>query len=210
MSEAAIDSETAEASFPSFSSQLPVTAEAVRFARDWHRGQQRASDEAPFVLHPLEVGVLLHNCGAPDEVVAAGVLHDVIEDTSASLPEIRHRFGAHVEGLVAAVTEDPAIEPEDERKAALRRQVQTAGHDAAMIFAADKVSKVRELRTRIANAHHAGEPLPEDAPEKLARYDAGLEMVEHVLPAHPLVRQLRFELEALHALPPGQSTAAGG
>lgn len=210
MTESATDRPVAETSFPSFSRHLPLTAEAVRFARESHDGQQRASDEAPFVLHPLEVGILLHNTGAPDEVVAAGVLHDVIEDTGTSLPELGDRFGAHVERLVAAVTDDETIEAKDERKDALRRQVEVAGHDAATIFAADKVSKVRELRTRIANARHAGEPLPGDAQEKLTQYDADLEMVEHVLPGHPLVRQLRFELEALQALPPGQAPVPDG
>ncbi len=210
MSESATDTTAAEATFPSFSRDLPLTAEAVRFAREWHEGQQRASDDAPFVIHPLEVGVLLHNAGAPDEVVAAGVLHDVIEDTSVSLPEIGRRFGPRVQQLVGAVTDDETIEDKDARKEASRRKVQAAGHDAAMIFAADKVSKVRELRTRITNARHAGEPPPKDAQRKLAQYDAGLGMLEHVLPGHPLVGQLRFELEALRALPPGESAPAAG
>ncbi len=179
----------------------------MRFARQWHDGQQRASDEAPFVLHPLEVGVLLHNNGAPDEVVAAGVLHDVIEDTSVSRSDIGRRFGDRVRELVDAVTDDETIEDKDERKEESRRRVQAAGHDAAMIFAADKVSKVRELRTRMAAARHAGEPPPDDAERKLEHYDAGLEMLEHVLPGHPLVRQLRFELETLRALPPGEAPA---
>ncbi len=210
MSESATDTPGAEASFPSFSRNLPLTAQAVRFAREWHDGQHRASDDAPFVIHPLEVGVLLHNTGAPDEVVAAGVLHDVIEDTSVSHADIGRRFGSRVEQLVEAVTDDETIEDKDERKKAGRRKVQAAGHDAAMIFAADKISKVRELRTRITNARHAGEPSPKDAGRKLAQYDAGLEMLEQVLPGHPLVRQLRFELETLRALPPGEPAKAAG
>ena len=205
MSERATDTLVADPSFPSFTRQLPLTTEAVRFARQWHDGQQRASDEAPFVLHPLEVGVLLHNTGAPDDVVAAGVLHDVIEDTSVSLSDIGQRFGDRVRELVEAVTDDETIEDKDERKEASRRRVMAAGHDAAMIFSADKVSKVRELRTRMAAARHAGEPPPDDAEQKLKQYDAGLDMVEHVLPGHPLVRQLRFELETLRALPPGDA-----
>ncbi len=210
MSESATDTPAAEVSFPSFSRHLPVTAEAVRFAHEWHDGQQRASDDAPFVIHPLEVGVLLHNAGAPDEVVAAGVLHDVIEDTSVSLPEIGRRFGPRVQELVGAVTDDETIEDKDERKEASRRRVQAVGQDAAMIFAADKVSKVRELRTRISNARHAGQQPPKDAERKLTQYDAGLRMLEQVIPGHPLERQLRFELETLRALPPGVPQATNG
>jgi (p)ppGpp synthase/HD superfamily hydrolase len=65
-----------------------------------HGAQRRGSDEAPFILHPLEVAVMLYNAGASDEVVAAGALHDVIEDTTTLIEEIREQFGGHVAALV--------------------------------------------------------------------------------------------------------------
>jgi (p)ppGpp synthase/HD superfamily hydrolase len=194
--------------FPSFPRDFHVTNSAVRFARRFHRGQRRISDRAPFILHPLEVASLLNSCGASDEVVAAGVLHDVVENTSVGLEQISDEFGPHVASLVAAVTENPKIKSERARKAALRRQVRVAGSDAAAVFAADKLAKTRELRMRVTHARLDGEPVPADVRKKLAHYTASLRMLEQVVPGHSLVAQLRFELEAFHAFPPGRALRA--
>jgi (p)ppGpp synthase/HD superfamily hydrolase len=194
--------------FPRFSRDYQLTNSAVEFARRFHRGQRRVSDRAPFILHPLEVASLLYTCGASDEVVAAGVLHDVVENTSVGVEQIDGEFGARVAGLVAALTENAAIKSERARKAALRRQVRGAGSDAAAIFAADKLAKVRELRTRVTHARLDGTPEPADVRKKLTHYQASLKMLEQVLAGHSLVAQLRFELEAFHAFPPGRALRA--
>jgi (p)ppGpp synthase/HD superfamily hydrolase len=196
--------ETTGNGVPTFSRDFKLTETAVQFARRFHRGQRRDSDRAPFILHPLEVASLLYSCGASDEVVAAGVLHDVVENTSVDLEQINATFGPRIEGLVAAVTENPKIRSERARKAALRKQVRGAGADAAAIFAADKLAKLRELRTRVAHARLDGAPLPADTRKKIGHYTASLKMLEQVLAGHSLVRQLRFELEAFRAFPPGR------
>ena len=48
-----------------------------------HAGQRRQLDGAPFIEHPLEVAAILHDAGAPDHVIAAGILHDTLEKTDA-------------------------------------------------------------------------------------------------------------------------------
>src|SRR4051812_19254839 len=128
-----------------FVERSPLTRDALAFASDRHAGQTRSIDDIPFVTHPVEVACLLHEAGYSDEVVAAGVLHDVLENTDVELPELEQAFGAEVAMLVAAVSDDPSITDKAERKAALRDQVAHAGEEAAAIFAADKVSKAREL-----------------------------------------------------------------
>ncbi len=192
---------SAAARLPSFVRDLPLTRAALAYAEEMHSGQVRDSDEAAFILHPLEVAVLLHNTGSPDAVVAAGVLHDVLEDTGATAAELERRFGTDVAATVLAVSEDESIEGYQERKAALRRAVGASGPPAASVFAADKVTKVRELRTRLARS--GGSPT-EDERRKLDHYGKSLDTLERALPEHPLVRQLRFELEALDVLPPGR------
>jgi (p)ppGpp synthase/HD superfamily hydrolase len=192
-----------EGSFiPSFVDDLHLARAAVLYAEELHRGRRRESDEAPLVLHPLEVGALLHNSGHREAVVAAGILHDTVEDSDATLSEIARRFGDEVAALVGALTEDGRIEDFAERKAALRDQIAKVGPDATSIYAADKVSKVRELRARLA-----ADPLlirSNDVEQaRLEHYRASLRMLEEITPEHPMVRQLRFELEALMALPPG-------
>src|SRR5918997_257424 len=174
--------------FPSFVDDLPLTRRALEFASSRHENQRREADQAPFILHPLEVAHLLHGRGCPDHVVAAGVLHDTVEDAHVAAEELRAHFGERITTLVCSVTEPDSREPYRERKAALRASVEAAGDDAVLIYAADKVAKVRELRMTIA----AGEG--DGGPDKIEHYEASLALLERRLPLHPLVRQLRFEL----------------
>lgn len=171
---------------------------AVEFAVERHAGQLRHADRAPFVMHPIEVGALLSRTGYPDDVVAAGVLHDVLEDTDTTASELRQRFGSTVSALVQAVSEDPSISDEQERKLALRKQVALGPADAVAVFAADKVSKARELRLTLNGGAVADELVP-----KLSHYWASLRVVERRLgDGHPVVERLRAELEALATVSP--------
>jgi (p)ppGpp synthase/HD superfamily hydrolase len=179
-----------------FVERSPLTRDALAYADEHHAGQTRDLDGLPFVTHPVEVACLLHEAGYQDEVVAAGVLHDVLEDTDAERSDLESRFGNRVADLVQAVTDDPTIADDAERKAALRRQVAEAGECAAVVFAADKVSKARELRVRVSRGRR------EEADcDKFDHYEASLAMLSDLIPSHDLVDQLRMELEALHALP---------
>ena len=111
-----------------------------------HAGQSREGDGAPFIVHPREVASLLCAVGAPDHLIAAGALHDVIEKTTAGASELRQRFATRIVALVLAVSEDEQIADYAARRAALRDQVAHAAEEALMLFAADKISKARELR----------------------------------------------------------------
>jgi hypothetical protein len=185
-----------------FIADLPVARAALAYAQQHHRGQRRGSDDAPFIIHPLEVAALLHNTGHPETLIVAAILHDTLEDTDAQQTDLEERFGPQVAGLVAAMTENPEIEAYEARKAALRDQIARFGKDAIAVYAADKVAKVRELR---AQAGHDPTILHGDnapARPRLDHYIESLATLEHADPRHPLVRQLRFELEALRALPP--------
>jgi (p)ppGpp synthase/HD superfamily hydrolase len=67
---------------PAFAQRLPQTEAAVAYAERLHAGQ-RQGDGTPYLLHPLEVASLLHDAGAPDHLIAAGALHDVLEKSHA-------------------------------------------------------------------------------------------------------------------------------
>jgi (p)ppGpp synthase/HD superfamily hydrolase len=181
----------------SFARDLPITREAIAFAEEHHGRQRRPADRARFVVHPLEVASYLERAGYPDRVVAAAVLHDVLEDTDAEAADLRSRFGREVCELVALVSDDPAIEDEERRKDDVRERVRRAGGYAAIVYAADKVSKVRELRMLIAQGVD-----PEQASVRIRRYRKSLEMLEQTLGATRIVELLRFELEAFERLPP--------
>lgn len=120
---------------------------ATDFAARRHAGQRRKGLSAePYINHPLEVAHLLAEAtGGRDPVlVMAGLLHDTVEDTTATLRELEAEFGAEVATLVAEVTDDKAL-PKEERK---RRQIEHAPHisdRAKMIKLADKTSNLRAL-----------------------------------------------------------------
>jgi (p)ppGpp synthase/HD superfamily hydrolase len=168
-------------------SGMPLTTAALAFARERHEGEE--------VWHPFEVAALLRDAGYPDHVVAAGMLHEVLEDTGAERAELEQRFGAPVAELVESLSDDPSIEDIQERRAALRLQVAEAGPTAAAVFAADKISKTRELRHKASRGQ-----LGEEERLKLEHYEESLEMLVTAMPRHELVEQLRLELESLRAL----------
>lgn len=144
--------------------------------------------------------MLLQNRGFDDEVIAAGLLHDAIEDTDATAEDLRERFGDRVATLVTQLSDDPHAPDDAVRKRRLREQVAAAGRDAQAIFAADKVAKARELR---ATATRDPRAFADPAIRwRLEHYAESLTMLEREAPDLPLVRQLRFELWALAELPP--------
>jgi (p)ppGpp synthase/HD superfamily hydrolase len=181
----------------SFLQDLPLARDAVDFASERHAGQRREADGAEFILHPIEVAALLERSGYPDHVVAAAVLHDVLEDTDTERTDLESQFGPEVADLVALVSDDPAIEDEEQRKDDVRERVRRAGGLALPVYASDKISKVRELRSLI----HAGLD-PAQAQAKLDRHRRSLDMLESAIPGDRLVDVLRFEIEALERLPP--------
>lgn len=171
----------------------------MAYAERMHAGQQRA-DGGPFFTHPLEVGSLLYYAGAPDHLIAAGVLHDLLEKTQVSPSDLMMRFGSRITRLVLAVSEDDRIAGHARRKAAMRQQVAGSGDDALTLFAADKLSKVRELRRETELDHDSavarGGARPPRA-RRLRHYQRSLALLEERLPDSPLVGDLRGELRAL-------------
>ena len=175
---------------------LPLTQAAVVWAVQQHAGQRRETDGAAFVMHPIEVASLVDGEHYPDHVVAAAVLHDVLENTDETAEGLEERFGAEVADLVEAVSDDPSVADEDERKDELRERVRRAGGYAAVVYAADKVSKVREIRTTLS----AGVPRDE-VESKLRRHRESLLMLEEEMLGGRVVELLRVELDALDELP---------
>jgi hypothetical protein len=178
---------------------------ALEFATRHHAGQRRGSDDALFIEHPLEVARLLRDAGCSAVVVAAGLLHDLVEDTRVTIAEIYERFGTDVAALVRSVTEDPSVRTYRRRKLALREQVRDAGGEAALLFAADKIAKVRELpdQARRDRARFGSMPRGQRACARRRRYQQlrmehyreSLGMLEQVAPRHPLVQRLAEEIE---------------
>lgn len=172
---------------------------ALEMAESAHAGQTRSgSGGMAYIHHPVAVAELLAAAGFDEETVAAALLHDVVEDSEASVDDVRERFGPAVAALVAALTEDETIEPYRERKDEHRLQVEEAGGEALAIYAADKLSNVRVLRRTLdEEGESAGEEFqtPLDSKERIWADD--VEMLRRAAPELPFVADLATELEKL-------------
>jgi GTP pyrophosphokinase len=124
----------------------PDTDRALAFIEDAYGSRLRRRGRS--TDHPIAVGELLREDGQPQQLVLAGLLHDVLEDTEVPRDELERQFGPEVTRLVAALSQDESIPKHRTRKAALRKQVLDAGPDAATVALADKAAKLASERER--------------------------------------------------------------
>ncbi|MBN3286608.1 MESH1 pyrophosphohydrolase, partial [Polyodon spathula] len=121
--------------------------ETVNFAAEKHKTQRRKDPEAtPYINHPIGVArILSYEGGITDiTVLQAALLHDTVEDTDTSFPELEAVFGATVARIVQEVTDDKTLS-QQERK---RLQVEHAphcSHQAKLVKLADKLYNLRDL-----------------------------------------------------------------
>jgi len=122
-----------------------LVMKAADFAARAHRRQRRKDEEAtPYVNHVIEVAFLLAQAGCEAEVVAAGLLHDTIEDTGVTYEELAVEFGPRVADLVAAVTDDKSL-PKQVRKEKQVEHARAASAEVGAIKTADKTSNLRSI-----------------------------------------------------------------
>ncbi len=126
-----------------------VIVRALAFCARMHAAQRRKGERAePYINHLAEVALLLAEStdGGDPTLVAAGLLHDTIEDTATTRSDLERIFGAEIASIVAEVTDDKRL-PKARRK---QLQVETAAARsprAKMIKIADKTSNLRSIAT---------------------------------------------------------------
>jgi len=178
-----------------------LVRDALDLARRAHAGQlRRGSDGHPFIDHPVAVAEKLCGYRHPDEVLAAALLHDVVEKSEIEVPEIRARFGDVVGDLVEAMTEDEAVSVYEERKQEHRLRVAEADPAALAIFAADKLTNVAMLREAYAMiAESVSDELEVSLDLKIYIWEMDLEMLFDELPDSVLTKKLADEMVDLWA-----------
>ena len=130
---------------------MTVLDRAIEFATHAHEGQTRKFSGTPYILHPLEVAAIIATMTGDVDVMAAGVLHDTVEDCNVSPEEIREKFGPHVYQLVMSETEDkledrPAAETWKERKEdSLLALKLTRSSEVRILWLGDKLSNLRSF-----------------------------------------------------------------
>jgi (p)ppGpp synthase/HD superfamily hydrolase len=176
----------------------PLVRAAFEKARAAHQGQVRnGSGGMPYIDHPVTVAAHLDEHGYGEEVLAAALLHDVVEDSEVTLEELREEFGGTVAGLVGALSDDESIDSYRQRKAEHRERVAAAGPEAMAIYAADKLTNVRLLRKTYAEE---GEKVAEEFKVpldlKAEIWDADLRLLREKAPELPFLGSLEEELKA--------------
>jgi GTP pyrophosphokinase len=133
---------------------LSPLAEALAWAIDAHSGQRKKGTDVPYHAHLLGVASLVLNDGGSEDEAVAAILHDLVEDTDATVEDVRARFGDRVARIVDACTDAyERPKPEwGERKRAYIERMQTAEPDELRVSLADKLynasSIVWDLRMR--------------------------------------------------------------
>ena len=130
---------------------MHILEEAIIYATVMHQGKVRKFGNTPFILHPLEVAQILSTMTNDQEIIAAGILHDIVEDTDGTLEEIEKRFGKRVASLVSSESETDY--PGEERSATWKRRKEESlkvlrnSSDAGvkMLWIADKLANIRSL-----------------------------------------------------------------
>lgn len=96
---------------------MNIELKAKEFAIKAHKGQVRKSDkEKPMIIHPINVGQILKQYGFDENVVSAGYLHDVVEDTSYEIEDIKDNFNDDIASLVYGASEPDKSLSWEERK----------------------------------------------------------------------------------------------
>jgi (p)ppGpp synthase/HD superfamily hydrolase len=188
---------------PGFSPRLDA---ALRFAARAHREQVRKGTDCPYIIHPVHVAMILLSHGFDEELAVAGLLHDTVEDTGASLDEIAAGFGEAVAALVAAVSEHKTDgggerRPWRDRKEEQLEHLRRGDARTAALKAADAL---HNSSCTLADLHRAGA-------STWSRFNAGVEdtlwyyrqvagLCRHHLGDHALVRELDDAVEEMARL----------
>jgi len=123
---------------------MDLKDKALAIAIRAHTGQTRKTDDTPYIEHPKAVAEILESYDFPETVVAAALVHDVLEDTEVGEEELRRELGDEVVDIVTAVSEDKSLEWED-RKERYIKSVAESSDATKAVSIADKIHNAQSL-----------------------------------------------------------------
>ncbi len=131
----------------------PKIQKAINEASEKHEGQLRKADGLPYIVHPFAVAWILSNYTDDEDIIAAGLLHDTLEDVAGyRFDDIKKDFGDRVANIVKEVSEDkdPNIKTNEkatwkDRKTKYLKHLQVASREAMLVSAADKIHNLSSL-----------------------------------------------------------------
>ncbi|MCM3693667.1 HD domain-containing protein [Neobacillus niacini] len=144
---------------------MDIVEKALQLASKFHEGQYRKNTDIPYITHPVAVGMLLVKNGYSEEIVAAGILHDTVEDTALTLEDIKREFGTKIAEIVAGSSEPDKSLPWKDRKEHTIEFLKGASEEIRIVVCADKLHNIRSI---IRDYEQVGE-------EVWGRFNAGKE-----------------------------------
>jgi (p)ppGpp synthase/HD superfamily hydrolase len=172
---------------------------AISFAVEKHKNQFRKTDPSvPYVYHPVSVGFILLKAGFDDEVVTAGILHDVVEDAGVTVDELRSIFGEKVASLVEGVSEDKR-DSWEKRKEDYLNKIISSSPEVKAISAADKLHNIYSLINFLKTSKDTEGIFKRGKNVTIAHY---INFVEKLSESwhHPIVEDLKIATEELKLL----------
>lgn len=130
---------------------LTLLDHAIIFATKAHSGMTRKGTNVPYIVHPIEAAAIVSGMTDDEEIMAAAVLHDVLEDTEATREELLARFGRRITDLVTNESEDkrrglpPELTWKTRKQETITFLETKADRDAKMLALADKLSNLRAI-----------------------------------------------------------------
>ncbi|MCA0986486.1 HD domain-containing protein [Guptibacillus algicola] len=128
---------------------MKVIEKAVEYAAYAHDNQYRKKTRLPYVSHPVTVGFYLLQSGVREEVVAAAILHDVLEDTTTTFSDLEKEFGLEIATLVEGCSEPDKNLIWEERKKHTIRHLECASFEIKQIACADKLHNLRTIHVEL-------------------------------------------------------------
>ena len=129
---------------------MSLLTKAISYAAEKHDGQTRKGTDIPYIVHPMEAATIAATITNNENVIAAAVLHDVVEDCGVSLQEIEILFGEQIAKLVAADSEDKREYLSAESTWKTRKQetldaIAIMDKDSRIVVLSDKLSNIRAM-----------------------------------------------------------------
>ena len=178
--------------------------EALAFASELHREQERKGSHIPYLTHLLSVSALVIEGGGDEEQAIAGLLHDALEDqgNKTSYDDLAERFGTRVADIVRACSDTEVVPkpPWRVRKEAYLAHLPDEPDEVLLVSLSDKLHNARSMALDLGTAGPAmWDRFSAGRDEQLWYLSSLLGVFEARLPGHPLTRELALTLERLAA-----------
>lgn len=179
---------------------------AIEYCSIYHKNQERKANKVPYASHPISVGFILHSAGYPEEVIIAGILHDILEDTTQTEEDLKRIFGSRVVELVKGVTEEMHIEDWATKKDLYINHLRNAEDYVKAISAADLLDNCRSMLRAFESGIDIWKEFTIPSEQNIAYKRRRLAVIKETL-KNEITDEIELSIDKLEALKSFESTS---